>query len=121
MLEELERVSESEGISRSAALQRSAEMYIASRKWMTAEGKIAGVTVIHYDHEAGGIEEKLTDIQHDFMDVIISALHIHLTKNECMLIIAVRGNSNRIREFVDGISKLHGIKNSQFFPVAPLS
>jgi CopG family nickel-responsive transcriptional regulator len=114
LLEELEKISEVEGLSRSAVLQRASEMYVAQMKWKTSEGNVAGALLIHYNHEVRGLEEKLTDTQHDFLDVIVSSLHVHLTKEECMLVVVVKGDVKRIRELVDEISKLRGIKSWQF-------
>ncbi|MCI4396663.1 MAG: ribbon-helix-helix protein, CopG family [Thermoprotei archaeon] len=118
LLEELERISRSEGISRSSLLQRAAEMYIVNTKWISSEGKVAGAIAIHYNHDVHGLEEKITDIQHEFMDVIISALHIHLTEKNCMLIIAVKGDAERIKHLMTSISKLHGIKTSSFCSIS---
>lgn len=114
LLEDLESISELEGQSRSAILQRAAEVYIAQKKWLMSEGKVAGAILIHYDHEVRGLEEELTDIQHDFMDTIVSSLHVHLSKKECMLMIVVKGEAKRIREMTELISKLRGIKGWQF-------
>jgi len=114
LLNELERLSELEGTSRSSVLQRAAENYIADRRWMASEGKVAGAALIAYNHEARGIDESLTDVQHEFMDVIVSSLHIHLTREECLLIIAVKGEVKRIKELVEKISRLHGIRTARF-------
>lgn len=108
--------------SKSKALQKAASMFIALNRWYISKGKATGAVVIIYNHESRGLDEMLTDVQHDFMDVIISALHVHLSREECMLIIAVSGEVERIKSLYSSISRLKGIKHLHYslspFPVS---
>ena len=55
-------------------------------------------------------DEKLTDIQHNnYLAVVVSALHVHLTKDKCMLAIIVRGDSARIKDIISEIEKIKGV------------
>ncbi len=91
-------VSKELGImNRSRALQSAATLFITMNKWRFASGNVAGIILLLYNHEESGLEEALTDVQHDHMDVIISALHVHMTRTECLLAIAVKGDVSRIK------------------------
>ncbi len=53
---------------------------------------------------------KANEIQHSFIDVIISAMHIHAGAEKCMEIIAVRGNYERILDLYTKLQALTTIK-----------
>ena len=50
------------------------------------------------------------EIQHSFLDVILSAMHIHAGAEKCMEIIAVKGNYERILDLYTKLQTLTTIK-----------
>ena len=52
-----------------------------------------------------GVEE-VRDIQHDFMDIIPASMQIHVTREDCLLVIGIKGDSSRIRQFIDKLYSL---------------
>jgi len=96
--------------SKSKVIQEALRLFIIEQRWRLAEGKVAGVLGIIYDHEVGHADEVLTDIQHKYLDVVISTMHIHLDVRNCMLAIAVRGRAERVRELINEIEKVKGVK-----------
>ena len=65
--------------NRSHAISMALHDYTVSHKWRKMRGRIAGAILITYNHH-GRINDVLTDIQHDYNDVINASMHIHLTK-----------------------------------------
>ena len=51
---------------------------------------VATITLV-YDHHVRELTERLTEIQHDHGDYIVSSLHVHLDHHHCMEVIAARG------------------------------
>ncbi|RKX42526.1 MAG: nickel-responsive transcriptional regulator NikR [Thermotogae bacterium] len=98
MLEEFDRVVERLGMTRSKAVQVAMRDFLTEHRWETAEGMVAGAITLLYDHKTRGVEEEVTDIQHEFRDVISSTTHVHLDERNCLEIIAVKGDVARIRE-----------------------
>jgi len=97
--------------NRSKAVQDAVRMFVSERKWLREEkGVQAGVLTLLYNHEAKGLEEALTDIQHHHARVICSAMHIHLSETECLEAIAVKGNAAQIRKLSDELSASRGVK-----------
>ena len=62
-----------------------------------------------YNHHIKGVDEKLTDVQHDFIDIVIGSLHVHLNKELCLLVIILRGDSKRIKKFVGFVMSIRGV------------
>ncbi len=107
---ELEEFMRRMGIdSVSKIVQHAIRTYLAEWRWIEG-GEVAGAIGILYNHEVGNVDEALTDTQHRYLDLVIAAMHIHLDRENCLLIIAVRGDAKRIREFVEDIQKLKGVK-----------
>lgn len=77
------------------------------------EGKeIAGAVTLIYDHHKRELLNKITDIQHDFQKIIISTQHIHLDHNNCLEIVAIKGNPKEAQRLADTLKSTKGIKHA---------
>jgi len=111
LLREFDRVVKELGISsRSQAIQEAIRAFISLNSWRLMEEEVAGAILVHYSHEERGVEEDLTDVQHEFMDIIPSALHIHLSREDCLLIIAVRGRASRVKDLFGRLRRVGKLK-----------
>ena len=99
--------------SRSKALRDAIQLFITTHSWRTGKGNVVGVFTIIYNHEVSGTEDELSDIQHKFLDIIISTLHIHLTENLCMQVIGLKGSVERAKQLYQEIAKVRGVINIQ--------
>jgi len=97
--------------SRSKAVQDAVRMFISERKdLLEAMGLQAGIVMLLYNHETRGLEDLLTDVQHQFIDIISATMHVHLNKEDCLETIAVKGNASRLRELGKKLSSKRGVK-----------
>ena len=109
MIEELEKYQKVTGIkSKSRLVQEALRLLITEHRWQTS-GRAVGVVGVIYNHDVGHADEELTDIQHKYMDVIVSTVHVHLDEEKCMLAIIVRGETGRIREMLNKVSRIKGV------------
>jgi len=92
--------------NRSQAIRHLVEKNLVEKKWQCNQ-IVAGAIVLLYDHHKGDVSSKSDDIQHDYFDVILSSQHFHLSHDNCLEIVAVKGTANRLTELSD---KLIGIK-----------
>ena len=83
-------------------------MFISEHKWRT-EGRVVGVITIIYNHDIGNVDEKLTDIQHKYIEEIVTSLHVHLSSDKCLQVIVVKGDSRKIRNLVNELMNLKGV------------
>jgi CopG family nickel-responsive transcriptional regulator len=110
LAERLLKIMEDTGLSSiSKLVQEAIRLFIAEHSWKIG-GEVVGVVGVLYDHEVDRVDDKLTDIQHKFLSTIISAVHIHLDERLCLLVIAVRGPSNIVKELVSNIEGVKGVK-----------
>jgi CopG family nickel-responsive transcriptional regulator len=92
--------------NRSQAIRHLVEKNLVEKKWLCNE-IVAGAIVMLYDHHKGDVTSKSNDLQHEYYDVILSSQHFHLSHDNCLEIIAVKGTANRLTQLSD---KLIGIK-----------
>ncbi|MCS7127772.1 MAG: CopG family ribbon-helix-helix protein [Sulfolobales archaeon] len=92
--------------SKSKLFQEALRLFIVENKWRIVRGRIAGAIGLLYNHDIGGTDEMITRIQHKYIDVIVSSIHVHLDEEKCLLTIIVRGDVNRVKELY---KELHGV------------
>lgn len=92
--------------NRSQAIRHLVERNLVEKKWQCNQ-IVAGAVVLLYDHHKGDVTIKSNDIQHEYFDVILSSQHFHLSHENCIEIVAVKGTANKLTELSD---KLIGIK-----------
>ncbi|NHV06669.1 MAG: CopG family ribbon-helix-helix protein [Thaumarchaeota archaeon] len=111
LLEDFDKLVKSLKLDRSKGIQIAMRNFITEESWRSLEpGNYAGVVLITYNHETPGIEEKLTDLQHLFLSLIAANVHVHLTTEDCMEAIIVKGEGKKIKHLSESISSVRGIK-----------
>ena len=95
--------------NRSEAFRDLIRQELVKEEWHENR-EIAGAVTIIYNHHKRDLLNVLTDIQHDFQNVIISNQHIHLDHDNCLELIAVRGNARRVKKLADMIKSVKGVK-----------
>ncbi|WP_456371994.1 nickel-responsive transcriptional regulator NikR [Methanocaldococcus sp.] len=112
LLEEFDKIIAERGYaSRSEAIRDAIRDYIIKHKWIhSLEGERAGNISVIYNHHESDVMEKITEIQHEYTDIIVATLHLHLDHDHCLESILVRGDAKRIRELTDKLTALKGVK-----------
>ncbi len=110
LIENFDRMVSKLGQDRSKAIQQAMRLFLSEYRWAEEAGPCAGAVVIIYNHEVHEAEEELTDLQHHFREVINSTLHLHIDDNNCLEIIAVRGDIPRVRNLIEKLSVCKGIR-----------
>ena len=76
------------------------------------EGKeVAGAINFIYDHHQRDLLSKIVDTQHHFQRLIISTQHIHLDHENCLEIVAVKGNSTEVQKLADTLKSIKGVRH----------
>jgi len=106
--------------SRSKAIHDAVRSFISEFEWMQKEeGQITGAVLVLYYLDKPGLLEEITSVQHRFKNVISSTLHIHLEKNKCLEIIAVRGSAQEIKSLTQVLMAKRGVKQVKVAAMAP--
>jgi CopG family nickel-responsive transcriptional regulator len=120
MLDELDQVVTAVAYpSRSKAIQDAVESLIVKTRWLSEQkGEKTGVLILVYDHDFRGLEEYLTDTEHQYSSIICSTTHVHLTKRECLEVMVVKGEGPKIRELANRLRIRKGVKQAELAVVA---
>ena len=95
--------------SKSALVREALKLFINEHRWKAGK-KAVGVIGVIYNHHAKDADKKLTDVQHSYLDIVIATMHVHLDEEKCMLAIIVRGNTDRIKKLIGGLSSIKGVE-----------
>jgi len=102
-------IREKKYTNRSEAIRDLIRENLVRKEW--EEGKeVAGAITLVFNHHKRELLNILTDIQHDFYQLIISSQHIHLDQDNCLEIIVVRGNPEEVEELADKLKATKGVK-----------
>jgi CopG family transcriptional regulator, nickel-responsive regulator len=98
--------------SRSEGVRDAIRSYIVNFEWMSdVHGERVGVITIVYSHSQRGLENNLTEIQHDFGGLIQSSLHVHLDHDNCLEVVVLRGEGQDVRKAAERMMSLKGVKH----------
>jgi CopG family nickel-responsive transcriptional regulator len=72
-----------------------------------------GVLTLIYDHHAGRVAERLTELQHRQLDRVVTTTHVHLDADRCLEVILLRGTAKTVRELADGLIGTKGVETGR--------
>ena len=75
--------------------------------------EVMGTLTIVYNHHTTDLQSKLHDIQHRYLDAIISSMHVHLDPENCLEVIVLRGESGDVRDIANILLGVRGVKNGK--------
>ena len=74
-----------------------------------------GSLTLVYDHHVRNLASEMGSFQHQFHEIILSVMHLHVSHDDCLEIIALRGVVSDIINLANGLLSLKGIKNGKLF------
>lgn len=80
---------------------------------------VVGTVTLIYDHHTRLLPEKLTDIQHEHHDIIISTMHAHLDHENCLEVIVLRGKSKDVQRLADRLISTKGVQHGRLVMSSP--
>ena len=99
--------------SRSQAVSDMVNRELVEHKRNLGNDVMVGTISLHYDRSVRGLQKNLADIQYQYLDEVISSLHVHLSENQLMEIILVQGQVQRLQEIANVMSTRRGVFTSR--------
>ncbi|AEK72790.1 MULTISPECIES: nickel-responsive transcriptional regulator NikR [Thermococcus] len=114
LLERFDRIIEEKGyVNRSEAIRDMMRDFIVRHEWEEGDRDVAGTITIVYNHDEADVVKELLDLQHDYVDEIISSLHVHMDEHNCLEVVVVKGKATRIKEIAERLISLKGVKHGK--------
>lgn len=114
LLESFDKIIEKKGYSsRSEAIRDLIRNQIVKMEWESGDEEVAGTITLVYDHHMRGLSNLLLEVQHDYHDLILSTMHLHLDHHNCLEVLAIQGATKDIREISERLISIKGVKHGQ--------
>jgi CopG family transcriptional regulator, nickel-responsive regulator len=96
--------------TRSEAVRDLIRKALIEKEWEAGE-EVVGVVTLVFDHHRARLQDRITEIQHAFHDLVISTTHVHLDHDNCLEVIIVKGRSESVRTMADQLTAVRGVKS----------
>jgi CopG family nickel-responsive transcriptional regulator len=114
LLDEFDRyIEQGKLATRSEAIRQLIREKLTALAWATDAADVAASLTLVYDHHKARLTDRMIEIQHAHGDRVVSAMHVHLTHDLCMELIALRGPAAELQELAAELSGLKGIHQAQ--------
>lgn len=120
LLEQLDRLAERRGImtNRSEVVRDLVREKLVEEDVADPAAEVVGSVTMVYDHHLPGVTQRLDEIQHEHLDVVVSKMHVHLDHGACLETIAVRGASDEVHALADKLLGTKGVRHGKLVCVA---
>jgi CopG family nickel-responsive transcriptional regulator len=106
----LDELVEARGIgSRSQAICEMIRAHLLAHSIEQGSEIMMGTIQLVYDHSVPSLQSRLTRIQHEHIDEVISSFHVHLEHDATLEIILVQGPASRLREIANRMISCRGV------------
>lgn len=114
LLQKFDHLIEHRGYTnRSEAFRDLIRDELVQKTWETPESQVVGTITLVYDHHVRMLNDKLTDVQHDAYENVLSTMHIHLDHDNCLEVIVVRGKARDVQRISDALISTKGVKHGR--------
>lgn len=98
--------------NRSEAIRDLIRESLIKKEWLESRN-VAGAIILVYDHHKRELVDRILDIQHNYSKHIISSQHVHLDHNNCLEMIAVKGNAKDLVNLANKLKVIRGVKHGE--------
>ena len=99
--------------TRSEAIRDLIRNTLVQKEWEDQGKELVGTLTLVFDHHRSDLAQKMTEIQHEALDVIVTSLHMHLDHHNCMEVIILRGPGSRVRDIGQRLISTKGVKHGK--------
>jgi CopG family nickel-responsive transcriptional regulator len=123
LLEQFDKLITKQGYRiRSEAIRDLVRNHLSQEQLENPNAKAVAAVFIVYDHHSTKLSDSLIELQHSHTHTksvdVISSLHIHLDKHNCLEVIILRGQAGQIRKIGENILSMKGVKLGKINVVA---
>ncbi|MBS3780587.1 MAG: nickel-responsive transcriptional regulator NikR [Desulfovermiculus sp.] len=114
LLERFDRICEERCYqTRSEAIRDLIRKELVHKEWEDQNREVTGTLTLVYNHHQSDLAQKMTEIQHQALDNIITSLHVHIDAHNCMEVLVLRGPVKDVRSVAQRLTSTRGIKHGK--------
>ncbi|WP_461211114.1 nickel-responsive transcriptional regulator NikR [Desulfocurvus sp. DL9XJH121] len=99
--------------TRSEAIRDLIRNTLVKKEWEDTDREIAGTLTMVYDHHQSQLAQRLTELQHEAHEVILSSLHVHLDHSNCLEVLVLKGQGEVVRRLGQKLISTKGVKHGK--------
>ena len=99
--------------NRSEAIRDLIRDSLVREKWEMGTEETIGTITLVYSHTARAHRDLLAEIQHKYLHRIVSTMHVHLDRHNCLEILVVKGKGVEIKKIADMLIGTKGVKHGK--------
>jgi len=120
LLERFDRsIAQSGYTNRSEAFRDLIRDRLVNERIANPKATVVGTITLIYEHDAHGVGEKLTELQHEHHALGVSTSHAHLDHDSCLEVLIVHGPSTQVSTFADRLIGLRGVQHGKLVMTVP--
>lgn len=97
--------------SRSEAFRDAIRSLMAETELAKMEiGNVAATIMIVCDYARKDVDLRMTEVRHEFDDVVIENIHRHIDEKYCLEIFIAEGNNERMLDLIGRVRGMRGIQ-----------
>jgi len=97
--------------TRSKAIEDLITKSLVKQEWVEG-GEVAGAVIMVYDHHRRNLTARLTEVQHRYHHLVVSTLHIHLDRGNCLEIVVIKGRPHDVEALALKLKATKGVKHA---------
>jgi CopG family nickel-responsive transcriptional regulator len=114
LLRKFDQLIANQGYSnRSEAIRDLIRAQLVDTTWKREDEEVVGTIALVYDHETHELNDRLIDLQHQFHERIVSSLHVHLDRHNCLEVLIVRGPVKIVKHLAEKLIGIRGVKHGK--------
>jgi CopG family nickel-responsive transcriptional regulator len=83
------------------------------------ESLVVGTLTLVYDHHVRLLSERLTAMQHDHFNLVLSTLHVHLDHHNCLEVLILKGKAAAVQKMADALISTKGVMHGRLTITSP--
>ncbi len=110
LVEAFDTLSKEKGFAnRSDALRQCMRNALQEEANTNPDANVSGVLSVIYDHHNSDLSKKLTGLQHEVHEIVMTSLHVHLDLHHCLEVMILKGRNCKVQELADKLSTARGV------------
>lgn len=95
--------------NRSDALRQCIRKELQEDTLDNTEAHVSGVLSLIYDHHNSDLPRKLTALQHEVHDLVMTSIHVHLDRLHCLEVMILKGPNSKVKDLANKLSSVRGV------------
>lgn len=83
------------------------------------DSMVVGTLTLVYDHHVRLLSERLTAMQHDHFNLVLSTLHVHLDHHNCLEVLILKGKAAAVQRIADALISTKGVMHGRLTITSP--